>query len=166
MRSTPILTTLLSFISCFGFDAVACAQSPGYFDYLADDRITLLYNPSDGSMGVEANGEQISTLELTSESGIFTGTPVPDLVLPPFDVLTPVKFFLLKTDGMGDTHFGPIAEPGLAFHALNADLTINGSILPSGGLGSPNLAFVPEPASAGLALGGLVGLAFCRRRRV
>lgn len=164
MRKVVAFTIALVAVS----STIAQAEMPlvSVADHLTDDAITLIYDANDGNMSVEANSQMISTFELVSASGVLTGT-TPDIVLPPFDVHTPVKFFILKTDGIGDTDFGPIAAAGMG-DELAADLTLNGSILPAGNLGTPNLAVipvVPEPASFGLAGIAFLGLAAIRRRR-
>lgn len=148
-----------------GVCAVAEAAVPiiAFADHLTDGEITLLYDPADGRMALEADHRRIVSFEVVSTSGILTGV-TPDLVLPPFDVHTPTKFFILKTDGIGETDFGPIAEPGLSPAMLADDLTLNGSKT-AASLGNPNLAFVPEPGGSSLISLGSIGLLWARHRR-
>lgn len=162
MRKALQLAAALTVTALVTSNAVAEMPLAGA-DYLSDGEITLVYDPADGNMSIDASGKMISTFELQSASGVLTGT-TPDIVLPPFDVHTPVKFFILKTDGIGDTDLGPIAGAGYDGATLSADLTLNGSVLPSGGLGNANLAVVPEPASMGLAFLGFLGLLGIRRK--
>lgn len=158
MRKVIFALAISALITAPSFAALPLAGA----DYRDDGEITLIYDPADGNMSIDAAGKQITTFELKSEAGVLTGT-TPDIVLPPFDVHTPVKFFILKTEGIGDTDLGPIAGAGYDGPTLSADLSLSGSVLPSGGLGNPNL-FVPEPASMGLALLGFLGLLGIRRK--
>ncbi|MCA9167395.1 MAG: PEP-CTERM sorting domain-containing protein, partial [Planctomycetales bacterium] len=96
--------------------------------------------------------------------GYFTGSPPDGLVQPPFDVFTPTKYFLLKTDGIGDTDLGNVLPAGLSRDALGADLTVQGSLKPSGGLGIVSLYLVPEPSSVLLLEFGLLGMLGLRRQ--
>jgi len=162
MRRTLHLVSALAIAALVTSTAVAELPLAGA-DYLNDGEITVVYDPANGNMSVDASGQMISTFELLSAGGLLTGT-TPDIVNGAFDVHTPVKFFVLKTDGIGDTDLGPIAGTGYDGATLSADLTLNGSVLPSGGLGNANLAVVPEPASMGLAFIGFLGLLGIRRK--
>lgn len=162
MRKALRIVSALALTALFASNAFAELPLAGA-DYLNDGEISLVYDPANGNMSIDAAGKMISTFELQSAGGLLTGT-TPAIVLPPFDVHTPVKFFILKTDGIGDTDLGPIAGAGIEASALSADLTLNGSVLPSGGLGNANLAVVPEPASMGLAFLGFLGLLGIRRK--
>ena len=110
---------------------------------IGDSDVSLVYDPRDGRLALDAAGHLVSTFEVISASGIFTGAQ-PDLVLPPFDVFRPDKFFLLKTQGIGDTDFGLAAAPRLSQEFIGLDLTNNGSLaiasLPGG-----DVVYVPEP---------------------
>ncbi|MCA9168701.1 MAG: hypothetical protein KDB23_13595, partial [Planctomycetales bacterium] len=81
-------------------------------------------------------------------------------------VFNPQRLFLLRTNGIGDTALGQVLPRGLSIETLMADFSIQGSMLPSGGLGQVTIgyAFIPEPASCTLALVGLMLLAVGYRR--
>ena len=81
-------------------------------DPITNADVTLDYDSNTGNVTlIMSEGVRISTIELKSNSGIFTGTQ-PDLILPPFDVFRPDKFFILKTAGLGgNVDLGPIATP-------------------------------------------------------
>jgi hypothetical protein len=157
MRKLQVLFAV-ALVAMVGSMAQAAIPGGGV---VGDDIISLVYDPSNGNLSVDAAGKQWSTLEILSPSGMFTGTATPGLVLPPFDVFSPTKYFLLKTTGLGDTDLGNVLAPGLSADQLAAELTVNGSVLPSGGLGNVDLSVVPEPSSfimIGLGLLGLLGL--------
>lgn len=133
-----------------------------------DDKISLIYDPGTGDLSIDAAGQQWSTLEITSASGLFTGTPAAGLVLPPFDVFSPTKYFLLKTAGMGDTHLGQVLPTGINLTTLGDDLTVNGSVLPRGNIndaqwGPVDLVWIPEPASMLLLGLGMASILTFRR---
>ena len=123
--------------------------------------MSLVYDPTDGNLRLHAAGQHVTTLEVMSHSAVFTGVQ-PSQVQPPFDVYLPGKFFLLKTDGMGDEDFGRAIIPGLTGDALAADLSVDGSIMPEGALPAMTLVVVPEPAS--LCLPALAATLLLMRR--
>ena len=139
----------------------ALPLGPGY----GDDIISLIYNPETGNLSLDAAGKQVTTLEMLSAAGNFTGTAADGLVAPPFDVFSPKKYFLLKTAGIGDTDLGNALPTGLGADALAADLTVQGSVKPQGGLGAVDLHVVPEPTSLALIGAGLLGMLSIRRKR-
>ena len=132
-----------------------------------DANISLVYDPADGHFWLDAAGKKVTTLEIQSASGVFTGAK-PAQVSPPFDVFTPKKFFILKTAGVGDEDFGMALPAGLTAETLGGDLTVAGSILPSGSLGTVDLVYlgaIPEPSSLALMALGFLGLVSGRRKR-
>lgn len=162
MRKLQILFAV-AMVAVLGSMAQAAVPATGV---VGDDKITLVYDPTSGNLSVDAAGKQWSTLEILSAGGMFTGSAADGLVLPPFDVFSPTKYFLLKTAGLGDTDLGNALPPGMSREALAADLTVNGSVLPRGNIneaphGPVDLFVVPEPSSIvmiGLGLLGLLGL--------
>lgn len=129
-----------------------------------DDIVSLIYDPASGNLKLDAAGVKVTTLEIQSAAGMFTGSAPAGLVSPPFDVFSPKKYFLLKTTGIGDTDLGNVLPTGLSGQALGADLSVNGSKLPSGGLGAVNLNVVPEPSSLALLVLGGLGMLRIRRK--
>ena len=133
---------------------------------IGDGNVSLIYNPADGSLGLDAAGNLVSTLEVYSVSGVFV--PPFDFPLPPpASFETPEhKFFLLTVTGMGDTEFEAKMQSGLTASFLGKDLTIAGSILPRGALpGGGDLVYLPEPSSLVLLFLGLLPSTLFRQRR-
>ena len=58
-------------LACSATNTDAAIPTIAYDEHLTDNEFTLLYDPVDGRMGVETDGRVITTLELTSASGIF-----------------------------------------------------------------------------------------------
>ena len=157
MRKAQVFALVL--VALMGSVASAAIPAGGS---VGDGNISLVYDPADGSLKLDAAGKKVTTLEVHSTAGYFTGT-APSQVSPPFDVFNATKFFLLKTAGIGDENFGPALAKGLSVDALSSDLKVAGSILPSGSLGTVDLVYIPEPSSLVLASLGLLGLV--RRRK-
>lgn len=132
--------------------------------------VVVTYDPLDGNLSVNGNGVNMTTIELKSAGEMFRPENVNDgIISPPFDVATNAKLFTLKTAGFGSLDFGAVYPTDMTGEMVMADMAVAGSILPSGGLSDaagagPYLYVVPEPASAGLILCGLLGLIGLRRK--
>lgn len=92
--------------------------------------VLLIYDPATGEIAVDTP-EPISTLEIRSASGIFTGQPAQTLDSL-FDVDTDTKIFKLGPEGFGPLSFGNVAQTDLDYGFLASDLSINGSWISSG----------------------------------
>jgi hypothetical protein len=134
------------------------------------DAVVVVYDPGTGNLSVADNGVSITTLELKSAGNLFIpGNIAAGVISPPFDVVSPSKLFKLSTGGFSSVDFGNIVPTGISPEALLADMDVNGSILPSGGLnaaagGGPYVYVVPEPSSIALIFCGLLGLLGLRRK--
>ena len=108
----------------------------------------------------------MTTVEITT-SGLALGQPDPGLILPPFDVATPNKLFVLRTDGISIVNFGTVLPPGLSVDELQNELNIIGSLATGGGLGDVRvrLSFIPEPTTSVLLVTALCPLVMLRRRQ-
>lgn len=143
------------------FPAPACGN-PGAT--VGDEIISMVYDPADGSLSLDAAGKQLTALEVFSTGGLFQGTKPPQAV-GLFDLFTNKKLFVLKpTNPMGDEAFGKILPVGLTKEQIAADLIVSGALWPRGGLGTVDLVYVPEPNST-LAMIAVLGLASARGRR-
>ncbi len=105
--------------------------------HATDDVYRLTYSPSDGSILFDVPGSlpNVTTLEVKSLSGVFTGTR-PTGFNEEFKVFNREKLFDLRPDGMGSTNYGPIATPNLTPTFLASDLCVRGSRIGGGELGS------------------------------
>jgi hypothetical protein len=131
---------------------------------------TLTYDPSNGNLSYAGNGTSITTSELISAGNLFKPEALDaGVVRGPFDVFTANKFFQLITAGTDGQNYGQVVPAGLSADAIIADMSIDGSIKPSGKLpaaagGGPYLYVVPEPSSLALVCCGLLGLLGLRRK--
>ena len=89
------------------------------------------YDPADGRVQIKSTGPLMTTVQMESKSGIFTGLR-PAMLDGPFDVHRPNKVFRLDLRNVQEFDFGPIAIPGLTQEFLQNDLIFNGSKLPQG----------------------------------
>jgi hypothetical protein len=149
MRKVQVLFSV-ALVVLFG--SIANAAIPGGGS-TSDGVISLVYNPADGNLKFDAAGKKATSLEIQSPAGYFTGTKPPQ-ANGLFDVYNKNKMFVLKPGdaAIGDTDFGPA-------------LIANGSLLPSGGLGTVDLVYVPEPSSVALLGLGMLGLLRARRNK-
>ncbi len=90
----------------------------------------IVYKQATGEMAIDGK-VQLTTLEIRSKSGIFTGTK-PDFLGGLFDVFRSDKFFYLKPSGFGDLTLGRAAQAGLSAASLIADLSIEGRSIAGG----------------------------------
>ena len=111
--------------------------------------------------GVAAHGAEVmTTLELTSKEGIFTGGIAQGLV-GPLDEQTPTRIFKQDRDGFTLADFGEVLQPGLSAEFLAQDLQLDATLLGATRIRSVQFV-VPEPTTAWWALP--VGLLALRRR--
>ena len=166
MRKAQVLFSVALVLLCGSF-AKAAIPTTGTAGAGADDGlITLVYDPANGSLSLDAAGKELTALEVLSAGGNFKGAK-PEQVNGLFDVFTPAKFFVLKPGAarFGDQSYGAAMAPGLTAAQVGADLTVSGALFPQGGLGSVDLMYVPEPSSLGLLSLGLLGLVRARRNK-
>ncbi|MCA9197227.1 MAG: hypothetical protein KDA87_06800, partial [Planctomycetales bacterium] len=113
-----------------------------------DDQPVLIvfYDPVDGTIRSQNLGElPLTTLELISNSGIFTGNPVPEEVFDNvFDVDADTKLFELDPAGLNDWNLMGVAATGLTLEFLEQDLQIDGSLL---GGGKPRFELHLDPGN-------------------
>lgn len=169
MSVTRIYLTLAIALAFHSF-ATAAVPTDGMVGPGADDGIiTLVYDPADGNLSLDTAGKQLTALEVKSAGNNFSNhTDSRPLMLNGlFDVYVPSKLFWLKPapNQFGDTNFGKILPKGMTKDQIGADLTVSGALYPSGGLGTVDLMYVPEPSSLGLMTIGLAGLFGARRQR-
>ncbi len=169
MSVTRIFLTLAL---AFAFHSFANGAIPtnGAVGPGADDGIiTLVYDPADGNLSLDAAGKELTAIEIKSAGNNFSNQlgARPLILNGLFDIYVPAKLFVLKPfpNQFGDTDFGKILPKGMTKDQIGADLTVSGALYPSGGLGTVDLMYVPEPSSLGLMAIGLAGLFGARRQR-
>jgi cyclophilin family peptidyl-prolyl cis-trans isomerase len=115
------------------------------------DGVFVIYNTNTGVVRVDSN-KSLSTVEIVSKSGIFTGSPATNLG-GSFDVDTDFKIFKLsplttggQPIGFGSLSFGPVAQKNLTDAFVRNDLTIQGSLVPNGGLSSKTVRIEVFPS--------------------
>ena len=101
----------------------------------------LYYDSESGNVQVEARPRGLTTLEIGSRSGRFTGNPLPIFDENPFNVFSPQKLFVLTMDAnftlnplVETIDFGSILPNGLTYDQLSRDLVFSGSYAPGGTL--------------------------------
>ncbi|MEZ6119359.1 MAG: PEP-CTERM sorting domain-containing protein [Pirellulaceae bacterium] len=151
-------------------------KAPSKADATAADVLSLVYSPDTGNLSVDLGSAgagalaNLTTLEIRSAGGNFTGTKPPQLT-GLFDVYNANKLFKLDPAGFGSIDLGPALAPGLGGDALLADLLVDGSFVGGGGVGAVPVALVhpdfmvPEPSSMVMVALGLLSVAGLRRRR-
>jgi hypothetical protein len=123
-----------------------------------DGQTSVVYNPSTGSLGVDAPaGVELTSINIDSAAGIFTGAPAENLG-GSFDNDADGNIFKATFGGsFGSLSFGNVAPTGLSEQFLLDDLTVVGSLSGGGALGDVDLIYVPETSSViFMLLGGLM----------
>ncbi|MCA9168142.1 MAG: peptidylprolyl isomerase, partial [Planctomycetales bacterium] len=91
----------------------------------------VTYNSITGALRLDT-GTNLTTLEIVSESGIFTGSAADNLG-GTFDVDSDTKIFKLDINSFGSLSFGSVALPNLDESFVREDLTISGSLAGAAG---------------------------------
>jgi hypothetical protein len=113
-----------------------------------DGQTSIVYNPGTGELAVDAPaGIQLTSVNIDSAAGIFTGTPAQNLG-GSFDNDADNNIFKATFgSSFGSLSFGNVAQAGLPEAFLVSDLTVVGSLAGGGNLGPVDLIYVPEPSS-------------------
>ncbi|MCA9148320.1 MAG: PEP-CTERM sorting domain-containing protein [Planctomycetales bacterium] len=134
-----------------------------------DQALTLIYDPTDGTLSVNSGGEKLSTLIVTRATGTFRTSQIAAECSTILDV-SANRIFVLKTAGVSNLNCGTVLPTDMSASELLADLDVDGSLLPSGAIdqyvnSSPHLYVVPEPSTCALlSLAGILAASRCRRR--
>ncbi len=114
---------------------------------LDDGQVSMVYNASTGELTIDAPvGNRLALLDVDSAAGIFVGVSARNLG-GPFDADQDDNLF--KADmkaGFGSLTFGNVTAPGLPQSVLQRDLTVNGTLMAGGNLGSVDLVYYPDPS--------------------
>jgi hypothetical protein len=129
-----------------------------------DGQTSVVYDARSGELSVDAPaGVELTSINIDSASGIFTGDPAQNLG-GSFDNDTDNNIFKATFGGsFGSLSFGAVAPAGLDEPFLLSDLTVVGSLAGGGDLGAVDLIYVPEPSTILLASIGLLVLVWRRR---
>ena len=108
-----------------------------------DGQTSLIYDPDNGRLSVDAPvGSELTTINVDSASGIFTGDRVESLG-GSFDNDADTNIFKATFgSSFGSTSFGNVAQRGLGFQFLLKDLSVIGSLAGGGGLGEVDLVYL------------------------
>ena len=122
---------------------------------------SISYDPETGELFLSSDID-LTSIDITSASGIFIGPTPVDLLNGDFDNHDTHNVFKATFgDSFGSISFGQVVQTGLTTEFLMNDLTIRGSRAGGGGLNNVVFAGIralPEPGVIGLVLTGLVSL--------
>ncbi len=169
MRKSGVLFAI--FLALAGGDlANAAIMTNGVIGPGPDDGlITLVYNPADGNLSIDAAGKEITALEIRSQGqNVISVHPANRHSL--IESWSPSKMFILKSTAnrFVDLDLG-ILRANMTKEEVGADLTVSGALYPSGGLGTAlgtvDLMYVPEPSSTGLLCAAAICVLGAYRQR-
>lgn len=111
---------------------------------------------------IESSADPMTTLELRSKSGVFTGTPENADEFAVFN-----RYHILKQDrnGFSQIDLGTLIDPTLSQSFLADDLSFDITTVSGATMGNISIQ-VPEPGSAVLVLAISMGLMIGRQRRL
>ena len=136
------------------YAAIATDGEPG------DAQTSIRYHAGTGEVSVDAAaGKELTSVNIESASGIFTGAPAQNLG-GSFDNDTDNNIFKATFgSSFGSISFGNVARTRLSKDMVAGDLTVVGSLAGGGDLGTVDLIYiaVPEPSTLVLLLLVLVG---------
>ncbi len=120
---------------------------------------SIVYDAASGEVSVDApSGRQLTSVNIDSAAGIFTGAAAQNLG-GSFDNDADNNIFKATFgSSFGAISFGNVARPGLSEEFVLGDMTVVGSLAGGGDLGAVDLIYVPEPATALLAMIGLIAV--------
>jgi hypothetical protein len=159
------LLIAMFYLAVVGADARATLETNAS---LADDIVSLVYDPRDGMVGLDLNryppgiGVQFA---IDPSVGLFTG-PIPD----EFDCtsgLNQCSPGLFMSGGLVPTStllsFGPYAEPGLSANYIAANVSgfVNDG---TGDVAISDLFYVPEPSGLNLTVAAVIASQLFRQR--
>ena len=110
-----------------------------------DDQTSIIYDAATGGVSVDvAVGVELTSVNLVSAAGIFTGDPAENLG-GPFDIDNDATVFKATFGtSFGSIGFGNVAQPYLDVVFLINDLSVDGSVLGSDqGLGDVDFIYIP-----------------------
>jgi hypothetical protein len=124
-----------------------------------DGQTSIVYHAGTGELSVDAPaGTQLTSINIDSAAGIFTGQAATNLG-GSFDNDSDNNIFKATFgSSFGSLSFGNVAQAGLSQQLVLSDLSVVGSLAGGGDLGAVDLVYVPEPATALLAITGLLGV--------
>ena len=134
---------------------------------IGDEQTSIVYNPADGSLGVDAPaGTDLTSINIDSAALGFNTANVNHAAFNgSFDNVAANNLFKATFgSSFPSVSFGVgVMAAGLSFDQVAGDLTAVGSLAGGGDLGAVDLIWLPEPSSLLLALLGIVGLLHWRR---
>jgi hypothetical protein len=95
---------------------------------IAGANATLTYDTATGDIEISAINVAMTSIELTSLSGLFVGTQANDYTVDLFDSAEPNRYFRLAPSGLESVTLKGIAATGLTAETLASDLTHDGSV--------------------------------------
>jgi hypothetical protein len=112
---------------------------------IGDGQTSVIYDAKTGEVSVDPpSGGELTSINLVSDSGVFTGDP-PQNLTGDFDNATDTNLFKATFGAnFGSLSFGNVAQVDLSEVSVVADLRVNGSLKSGGGLGSVDLVYVPQ----------------------
>jgi hypothetical protein len=122
-----------------------------------DGQTSITYNALTGEVGLDAPaGMQLTSINIDSASGIFTGSPAQNLG-GSFDNDADTNVFKATFgSSFGSFSFGNVAQSGLSEQFVSNDLKLVGSLAGGGDLGNVDLIYIPEPSTIALLAMGLL----------